>query len=262
MNSFYPDEIPVPADLERHFTGEQPLGELFDNLDEDLFNLRFLKLKKNQEEKSREAKALLAGVKEEILSKGLIKARGVYRFFPVNSAGDDLNFYEGSGKKLASFNFPRQPGGEKLCLADFAAPETGGRRDYAALLAVTCGEGVLAFSKREREAGNYVRSYLVEALALALAEAFADVLHYRIRQAWGIAEKDPAKPLLRSKYRGKRYSFGYPVCPDLANQKILFDLLKPEPDAGLRLTEGYMMDPEASVSAIVFHNPKAVYFSI
>jgi len=259
---YYPDEIQRPVDLLRHFTGEQELGELFDNLDEDLFNLRFLKLKKNQEEKIRETKELLAGVKAEIIEKKLIKARGVYQFFPVNSFCEELCFYNGLGGKLATFNFPRQPGGDRLCLADFIAPESRGKKDYAALLAVTCGEGVLEFAKREREAGNYVRSYLVEALALALAEAFADVLHYRVRLEWGIAEACPAKPLLRSKYQGKRYSFGYPVCPDLANQKILFDLLKPEPDAGLRLTDGYMMDPEASVSAIVFHNPKAVYFNI
>ncbi len=262
MTSFSPEDIPVPADLERHFTGEAALEELFENLDEDLFSLRFLKLEKGREEKSREVKKLLAGIKEEIIRDRLIKARGVYRFFPVNSSGNELIFFDAAGKELASFRFPRQPGGERLCLADFAAPVAGGRKDYAALLAVTCGEGVLEFSKRERAAGNYVRSYLVEALALALAEAFADVLHYRVRKAWGIAEADPARPLLRSKYRGKRYSFGYPVCPDLANQKALFDLLKPEPDAGLRLTEGFMMDPEASVSAIVFHNPKAVYFNI
>lgn len=263
MNSAYsPDDIPVPADLERHFTGDQPLGELFENIDENLFNLRFLKLRKDQPEKARETKALLAGLQEEIIKKGLIKARGVYRFFPVNSSGDDLLFYGPGGEKPAVFNFPRQAEGEKLCLADFAAPAAGGKKDYSALLAVTCGEGVLELAKREREAGNYVRSYLVEALAIMLAEAFADVLHYRIRKEWGIAEADPAKPLLRSKYRGKRYSFGYPVCPDLANQKVLFDLLRPEPDAGLRLTDGFMMDPEASVSAIVFHNPKAVYFGI
>ncbi|MDO8805552.1 MAG: vitamin B12 dependent-methionine synthase activation domain-containing protein [Elusimicrobiota bacterium] len=260
--NYYPDEIPLPIDLLRHFTGEQALGELFDNLDEDLFNLRFLKLKKEQEEKSREARELLAGIKEEIIEKKLIKARGVYQFFQVNSFCEELYFYNGLGAKLAAFTFPRQPGGERLCLADFAAPEARGKKDYAALLAVTCGEGVLELARREREAGNYVRSYLVEALALALAEAFADVLHYRVRLEWGIAEACPAKPLLRSKYQGKRYSFGYPVCPDLANQKILFDLLKPEPDAGLRLTEDFMMDPEASVSALVFHNPKAVYFDI
>ena len=259
---YAPVEIPVPADLDRHFTGEQPLAELFENMDEGLFNLRFLKLKKDDVEKSREAAKTLAALKEEIIGKGLLKARGVYQFFQVNGAGDDIVFYGPGGEQAAVFNFPRQKGGDGLCLADFAAPVSGGRQDYAALFIVTCGEGVLELAKREREAGNYVRSYLVEALALTLAEAFADVLHYRIRQAWGIAEADPAKPLLRSKYRGKRYSFGYPVAPDLANQKLLFDLLKPEPDAGIKLTEGFMMDPEASVSAIVFHNPKAVYFNI
>jgi len=103
---------------------------------------------------------------------------------------------------------------------------------------------------------------MAEALALTLAEAFAEVVHQRLRKAWGIAGHDQEKPKLRSVYRGKRYSFGCPSCPDLANQKTLFDLLKPEADAGLRLTEGFMMDPEASVSAIVFHNPKAVYFSV
>ncbi|MBI5743217.1 MAG: hypothetical protein HY952_01585 [Elusimicrobia bacterium] len=259
--SFFPDDIPVPAALARHYV-EGDLAELFANIDEGLFNIRFLKLKQGQEAKAREAAAQVAALKAEIISKKLIKARGVYRFFPVNSSGDRIFFYGAAGETLAEFAFPRQASGEKLCLADFAAPLSGGKKDYAALLAVTCGEGVLEFARREREAGNYVRSYLVEALALMLAEAFADMLHYRIRKEWGIAEAAPAVPLLRSKYRGKRYSFGYPVCPDLANQKPLFELLKPEADAGIKLTEGFMMDPEASVSAIVFHNPKAVYFSI
>jgi 5-methyltetrahydrofolate--homocysteine methyltransferase len=260
MADFLPPDLPVPADLERHFV-DQPLQELFENLDEGLFNLRFLGLKKDQEQKRREAAALLAVVKEEILERQLIKARGVYRFFPAASAGDDLRLSVPDGAETV-LNFPRQPAGDRLCLADFTEPAASGRRDHVALLVVTCGEGVLQFARREREAGHYVRSYLVEALALTLAEAFADALHYRIRKEWGIAEADPARPLLRSKYRGKRYSFGYPVCPDLANQKLLFDLLRPEPDAGVKLTDGFMMDPEASVSAIVFHNPKAVYFGI
>jgi 5-methyltetrahydrofolate--homocysteine methyltransferase len=258
---FCPDDIPVPADLERHYV-EQPLPELFENLDEGLFSQRFLRLRPGQEKKAAEARALLGGVKKEILEQGLIKARGVYRFFRVNGAGDDIVFYDAAGARLDAFPFPRQAGGARLCLADFAAPAAGGRPDHAALFAVTCGAGVAEFSRREREAGNYVRSYLVEALALMLAEAFADVLHYRIRKEWGIAEPAPARPLLRSKYRGKRYSFGYPVCPDLANQAKLFALLRPEADAGISLTDGFMMDPEASVSAIVFHNPKAVYFNI
>ncbi len=259
--AYYPDDIPVPADLERHFV-EQALPELFDNIDEAMFSLRFLGLKKSNEGKKAEAFRLLGELKEEVVSNGLLKARGVYRFFPVNSEGDSIHFYGADGEKAETFVFPRQAAKERLCLADFAAPAAGGRRDYTALLAVTCGEGVLALSRREREAGNYVRSYLVEAVALTLAEAFAEVLHYRIRRDWGIAEEHPAVPLLRSRYRGKRYSFGYPVCPDLANQKGLFALLKPEADAGIKLTDGFMMDPEASVSAIVFHNPKAVYFGV
>lgn len=258
--NFYPDDIPVPADLERHYA-EAGLEELFDNIDEGLFNLRFLKLKKGQPEKERETKALVDALKKDIIAGRLIKPRGVWRFFAANSEGDRLVFHEKNGEENAIFDFPRQKGGEGLCLADFAAPASGGRRDYVGLFAVTCGEGVLELSKKEKEAGNYVRSYLIEALALMLAEAFADVVHYRMRQAWAIAEP-PVVPLLRSRHRGKRYSFGYPVCPDLANQKVLFELLKPEADAGINLTDGFMMDPEASVSAIVFHNPKAVYFDI
>lgn len=256
---YAPDDIPVPLDLERHYV-EPSLEELFENMDEGQFNLRFLKLKRTDEEKVRETAKLVGALKAEITDKRLFKPRGVYRFFPVNSSGEELFFYDKGGAKLAAFVFPRQPGGGKLCLADFAEP-AGGRRDYAALFAVTCGEGVAGLARLEREAGNYVRSYLVEALALTLAEAFADVVHYRIRKDWGIAE-EPVKPLLRSKYRGKRYSFGYAVAPDLASQKTLFDLLQPGPDTGMNLTDGFMMDPEASVSAIVFHNQKAVYFNI
>jgi len=259
--AYYPEDIPVPPDFDRHFTGDQPLEELFENLDENLFSLRFLKVNKAQPKKAEEALELLAEVRKDIISGRLIRARGVYQFFPVNSAGDSLLLYGRDGAQAAAFPFPRRKEGENLCLADFAAPAAGGRKDYAALFALTCGEGMVEYAARERQAGNYLRSYLVEALALTLAEAFADVMHYRIRKAWGIAEEKPARPLLRSRYRGQRYSFGYPGCPDLANQKILFSLLKPEADAGLRLTEGFMMDPEASVSAVVYHNPKAVHFS-
>ncbi len=257
---YYPGYIPVPRDLDRHFIGDQPLAGLFDNLDEDLFNLRFLKLKKGGGEKSEKAKELFDSLKTEILRGGVIRPRGVYRFFKVNGHGDEIRFRGGGETEV--FRFPRQAAGRRLCLADYVAPESGGKDDYAALFAVTCGEGVMELARRERAAGEYVRSYMIEALALTLAEAFADVIHYRIRKDWGIAEADPATPLLRSKYRGKRYSFGYPVCPALENQERLFRLLRPEQDAGISLTDGFMMDPEASVSAIVLHNPKAEYFNV
>lgn len=260
MPGLSPQAVPVPKDLERHFV-EQPLPELFRHIDENMFCHRFLGIKGSQPEKRREAMAQLSVLRDEIVERELIKARGVYRFFQANSYGDTLSVFGPEGAPV-SFSFPRQADGGRLCLADFALPLSSGSKDYIALMAVTCGEGVLQFARREREAGHYVRSYLIEAVALTLAEAFADVLHYRIRQDWGIAEESPAVPLLRSKYRGKRYSFGYPACPDLANQGPLFNLLRPEADAGVKLTDGYMMDPEASVSAIVFHNPNAVYFGV
>jgi len=171
-SSFFPDDIPVPRDFDRHFTGDQPLEELFDNLDENLFSLRFLKVNQAQTRKAEEALKLLAGVKKEILGSRVIKARGVYRFFQVNSSGDSLLVYDRDGGQAASFAFPRRTEGALLCLSDFAAPVSGGKKDCAAFFTVTCGEGILGFAERERKAGNYLRSYLVEALALTLAEAF------------------------------------------------------------------------------------------
>ncbi|MFA6433264.1 MAG: homocysteine S-methyltransferase family protein [Elusimicrobiales bacterium] len=258
---FRPDEIPVPKDLERHFLGDYDLAELFAEMDPDLFNLRFLKLKKTDEEKAAATKKIMDGMKEEVLRERLIKPRGVYRFFKAAADGDSLLFYGRDGKIVETIDFPRQHDAERLCLADFfAAPN--GKQDYLALMAVTCGEGVAEFSRREREKGNYLRSYIVEALALSLAEAFAEALHYKIREDWGFAEPRSDTPLRRVHYRGRRYSFGYPSCPDLADQKQLFNLLRPEGDVKMKLTDNFMMDPEASVSAFVLHNPKAKYFYI
>ena len=258
---FRPDEIPVPKDLDRHFFGDYDLGELFANMDSDLFNLRFLRLKKTSAEKAGDTKNIMDGIKADVTREGIIKPRGVYQFFKAEADGDRVLFYGPDGKAGEAINFPRQHADERLCIADFFAPGGGGG-DYSALMAVTCGEGVAEFARRERDKGNYLRSYIVEALALSLAEAFAEVLHYRIRGDWGFAESSSDKPLHKVHYRGRRYSFGYPPCPDLAGQKQLFSLLKPEGDVKIKLTDSYMMDPEASVSALVLHNPKAKYFAI
>ena len=259
--NFRPGDIPAPKDLERHFIGDYDLKELLGNIDEELFNLRFLKLKKTDTAKTGDTKKIVDGIKTDVVREGLIKPRGVYRFFSADADGDSLLLYGPDGKALETIEFPRQHDAERLCITDFFARH-GDKKDYAALLAVTCGEGVAEFARREREKGNYLRSYIVEALALSMAEAFAEALHYRIRQDWGFAEPLSGKPLHKVHYRGRRYSFGYPPCPDLANQKKLFSLLKPEGDVKVKLTDGFMMDPEASVSAFVLHNPKAKYFYI
>jgi 5-methyltetrahydrofolate--homocysteine methyltransferase len=261
-SSFSPTDIPVPADLEKHILKDFDLGGLFENLNYDLFNLRFLKLKKTDTKKVGDVRKYVEELKAEMVSGRLLKARGVYRFFPVKSSGEAVNVYQpGSGAKIETFHFPRQSAGGRLSIPDFISPE-GSVTDYMAFFAVTCGEGVMAFSKKEREAGNYLRSYMTEALALTLAEAFAETVHAMIRKDWGFADKAPVLPPHRAKYRGKRYSFGYPACPDLEGQKKLFKLLEPEAEIGLKLTDSLMMDPEASVSAFVLHNPKAVNFTI
>ena len=127
----------------------------------------------------------------------------------------------------------------------------------------TAGEGIREIAEEAKQAGEYLRSYALQALALETAEAAAEWLHSRIRAAWGFPDRpDLARQaVFQARYRGKRYSFGYPACPDLDSQAELFRLLRPE-EIGVQLTEGFMMEPEASVSALVFHHPDATYFSV
>ena len=135
--------------------------------------------------------------------------------------------------------------------------------DYVALLAVTCGEGVRERARALQERGEYLRSHALQALAIEGAEAFAEMLHSRLRTLWGFPDPPELSVAdkLKGRYRGLRVSFGYPACPNLADQAILWKLLGPE-QIGIALTEGYMMDPEASVSALVFHHPEARYFKV
>ena len=130
------------------------------------------------------------------------------------------------------------------------------------MFVVTAGEGVRAHSEAAKAKGEFFRAHGIQALAIETAEAAAEWLHHRIREDWGFP--DPAETTMQqrftSRYRGKRYSPGYPACPNLDEQQVFFRLLKPE-EIGVELTEGMMMDPEASVSAMVFHHPDAVYFS-
>jgi 5-methyltetrahydrofolate--homocysteine methyltransferase len=138
-----------------------------------------------------------------------------------------------------------------------------GEEDSLCLFTVTAGEGVRERAERWKDRGEFVKSHAAQALAIETAEAAAEWLHTKLRGLWGFP--DPADlPMLerfRAKYRGKRFSFGYPACPDLAMQEVLWRLIDPT-EIGVELTEGHMMDPEASVSALVLHHPDARYFSV
>jgi 5-methyltetrahydrofolate--homocysteine methyltransferase len=187
----------------------------------------------------------------------------VWRFFEAASDGNRLDVFEpGGAAPIRSFTFPRQPKADGLCLADYVLPPAAGRRDTVAIFVVGAGDGVRERATADRAAGKYLRSHAIQALAIETAEAAAERLHRRLREMWGFP--DPAGTTMmdrfRADYRGKRYSPGYPACPDLDQQQDIWSLLDPD-EIGIRLTEGMMMEPEASVSAFVFHHPDCRYFS-
>jgi 5-methyltetrahydrofolate--homocysteine methyltransferase len=193
-----------------------------------------------------------------------MKIRAVWQFFEAEADGDSLHlFAAGAREPLHTFHFKRQRLGDFLCLSDYVLPPQNGRRDHLAVFVVSAGEGVRERSEKAKNAGYYFKSHGLQALAIETAEACAEWLHRRIREDWGFP--DPAGMTMAqrftSRYRGKRYSFGYPACPDLEDQVAIWKLLKPE-EIGVQLTEGFMMDPEASVSAVVFHHPDCSYFSV
>jgi 5-methyltetrahydrofolate--homocysteine methyltransferase len=158
----------------------------------------------------------------------------------------------------AEWTFPRQVGRESLALPDYVVGD-----DHVALFVTTAGRGVREQAERWKEEGEYLKCHALAALALETAEAAAEWLHMRLRAVWGFPDPAETSPEQRfaARYRGRRYSFGYPACPDLEGQRALFAALRPE-DIGVDLTEGDMMEPEASVSALVFHHPDAKYFAV
>jgi 5-methyltetrahydrofolate--homocysteine methyltransferase len=259
--------VPVPPDLERHVLRDVPLTRLYPYLNLQMLLGKHLGVRGAVERllaagdpKLREVMAQVEALQRDAAARGWLRADGVFRFYRAAAAGDDLVLYE-AGREAARFRFPRQAGGERLCLADYVRPADRGEADYVALFAVTCGGGVRELAARWKDAGEYLRSHMLQALAIECAEAFAEMLHARLRTQWGFP--DPPEltmaERLRGRYRGIRVSFGYPACPNLADQRQLFRLLRPE-ELGLTLTETDMMDPEASVSALVFHHPEARYF--
>jgi 5-methyltetrahydrofolate--homocysteine methyltransferase len=229
------------------------------------FKGRFAEALDRQDPKAVELFATVRAVAEEIRSRADLGASAVYRFFRAASEDEELRIYSGDGAQvLETFSFGRQSTGAGLCLTDYTLPVGSGRADFVCLLATTVGPGVRALTEEWKEKGEYLRAHILQALALEGAEAFAELLHAKIRRMWGFA--DPAgttlMDLFKARYRGVRVSFGYPACPRLEDQDKLFRLLEVTQNIGVELTDGYMMDPEGSVTALVFHHPEARYFSL
>ena len=201
-------------------------------------------------------------VKESALS--WMKVRAVWQFFDAERHGNSIRLYTPSTNDLVhEFHFRRQALKEGLCLSDYILDAQDGHRDSLALFVVTAGDGVREKAEEAKLNGEFLKMHAVQALALETAEAAAEWLHRRMREDWGYPDAPDLTMQQRftSKYRGKRYSFGYPACPNLDDQRGIWKLLNPD-EIGVILTEDCMMEPEASVSALVLHHPDCAYFSV
>jgi 5-methyltetrahydrofolate--homocysteine methyltransferase len=264
--------VQVPPDCERRVIREYPISHIMPYINMQMLLGHHLGLKgkvdKLLAEKDSKAVQLKETVDEilaEAQKEGIIRAHGMYRFFPAQSSGNDVLVYDpnDTGKVLQKFTFPRQDTEPYLCLADYLKSVESGEMDYVGFLVVTAGHGISEKAREWREKGDYLRSHALQSTALETAEALAERVHEMMRDVWGFP--DPAGMTMQerfgAKYRGQRFSFGYPACPNLDDQQQLFALMHPE-DIGVELTEGSMMEPEASVSAIVFAHPEARYFNV
>ena len=217
-----------------HWGGKGVKGEAWDALQRDEFLPR------------------LAAMQADAIASGWLKPRARYGYFPANGDGNDLVVFspDEAERELVRFTFPRRPARERLCLADYFLPLAGGQRDVVAFQIVTVGAEASERTERLQAAGDYSDSFYSHGLGVQTAEGLAEWLHQCTRAELGIGPG-----------AGKRYSWGYPSCPDLAQHEQvdqLLDLSKID----LRLTGGHQFEPEQTTAAIVIHHPAAKYFAL
>jgi len=257
-----------PPDTDRHVV-EFRLSEVWPYLNQQMLLSKHLGLRGSVERLAEESDAKYLELVEVVndvqqrAENGWMSCRAVYRYFPANSEGNRLLLFDSRGREIAHWDFPRQQKPDGLCLADFVKPLASGEKDSVAIFVTTAGEGVRQRAEELKQSGDYLLSHTLQALAVETAEAAAERIHRKIREGWNIFDAPDLtmQDRFKAKYQGIRVSFGYPACPNLADQQLLFRLLEPE-SIGVSLTDGFMMDPEASVSALVFHHSQARYFSV
>jgi 5-methyltetrahydrofolate--homocysteine methyltransferase len=263
-------DIPTPAApyLDRRLRDVPNLAEVWSYINPFMLYGRHLGFKGNFEKllAERDPKALkLFHDVEEVKTEAarFMKARAVWQFFDAERDGNSIHLFSPGGQSpIHTFRFGRQPRADGLCLSDYILDADEGRRDHLALFVVTAGAQVRERSEQAKQAGEFFKAHALQALAIETAEGCSEWLHRRLREDWGFP--DPPTMTMHerftSRYRGKRYSFGYPACPNLDDQQGIWKLINPD-EIGVHLTEGMMMDPEASVSALVFHHPDCAYFT-
>lgn len=264
-------KIPDPPFWGSKVVDDIPMSEVFDHVNETVVIRGQWRVRKGQlsqaeydallDEKVRPA---LEEWKRRCIDEKLLVPRVVYGYFPCQSRGDDLIVYrEDKQTEWVRFHFPRQDHGRHLCISDFFAATDEGRMDCLPVQIVTMGAYASEFSQKLFKDNKYTDYLYFHGLSVESAEGLAEVAHKRIRAELGFAHEDAKdkRKLFQQGYRGTRYSFGYPACPNLNDQVQLFELLEPG-RIGVSLTEEFQLVPEQSTSAIVCIHPEAKYFNI
>ena len=265
-------DIPHPPDLRLHVLKDYDLEAIFPYINPQMLYVRHLGFKgrfsdalESEDPAALELRDNVRQVEDAMLAHPNINASALFKFFPCRADGQNLLIYGSDGQTvLEQFHFGRQAERDGLCLTDYILPKDSGNMDYVAMFTTTIGPGVRELADKLRDEGQFLASHTLQALALEGAEAFAELLHQQIRQMWGLGDSPETtyQDLFRTQFQGQRFSFGYPACPRLEDQAQLFRLLDVANNIDVELTEGYMMDPEGSVSAVVFHHPDAKYFNL
>jgi 5-methyltetrahydrofolate--homocysteine methyltransferase len=255
--------IPTPPFWGARTIREMPLEAVFAHIHKpELFRLSWGAKNARGDEWAKleaEYEARLTRMQRDALDAGdWLAPQAVYGYFPAQSQGDDLLIYDparyagdGSLVEVGRFHFPRQPANERLCISDYFAAAESGRVDVVPLQVVTVGQGATERFDALQAADGYTEAYFFHGLAVQTAEAAAEYLHRHVRRELGIPEG-----------QGKRYSWGYPACPDLDDHRFVFELLPAGAELGMNLTAAFQLVPEQSTAAIVVHHPDAKYYSV
>lgn len=273
------EEIKTPKKLGVHVFDDYSIEELSNYIDwTPFFSTWELKGKYpaifENEYVGEEAKKVFVDAQKmlkQIIDEKWLTAKGVYGIWPANTVGEDIEVYDPeSGKLIKLLHSLRQQNKKaaniaNLSLADFIAPKESGKQDYIGGFAVTTGLGIEPYVKRFEDDHDDYSSIMLKALADRLAEAFAELLHKRVRREfWGYAETETLdnEELIKEKYQGIRPAAGYPACPDHTEKPLIFELLDAQKNTGIELTESFAMYPTAAVSGLYFASPHAKYFGL
>lgn len=289
-------DVPEPPDYEEHIINDMPFDEVFNLINPQMLlgkHLGVTKLKARMKDpndtKLIELQRRINAVAAEAVEAGILHPRAIYRWFPARPDKEIIQVKIPGSIETVTFHFPREKGATGTCATDWLRPQITrchtpscdstnssgtdqtvrrGRLparfgDSIGIFVTTSGGDTIDRAAEMRAEGRLLDSMILQAVAIELAEAAAEWVHIKMRADWGIPDPDDADLdyIFKTKYRGIRLSFGYPACPDMEDQRPLFQILHPE-RIGVTLTEGLMMSPESSVSAVVFHHPQGKYYAV